>query len=73
MLQSKIGSGVTVDASKRVAVPAFTGAGLRSVVEQANAVGLRVKPVGSGLARNQVPTAGTMVPSGTEIVVRFTR
>jgi cell division protein FtsI (penicillin-binding protein 3) len=72
-VQPKAGSGVTVDASKRVAVPAFTGAGLRSVVEQADAVGLRVKPVGSGLAREQVPAAGTMVPSGTEIVVRFTR
>jgi len=69
----KSGSGITVDASRRVAVPSFTGEGLRSVVEQADAVGLRVKPVGSGLAREQVPAAGTMVPSGTEIVVRFTR
>jgi cell division protein FtsI (penicillin-binding protein 3) len=72
-VQPKSGGGVTVDASRRVSVPAFTGAGLRSVVEQADAVGLRVKPVGSGLAREQVPAAGTMVPSGTEIVVRFTR
>ncbi|GGG77055.1 penicillin-binding protein [Edaphobacter dinghuensis] len=71
--QAKSGSGVTVDASKRVAVPSFTGVGLRAAVEQADAVGLRVKPVGSGLAREQVPAAGTMVPSGTEIVVRFTR
>jgi cell division protein FtsI (penicillin-binding protein 3) len=72
MVQPKNG-GITVDARKRVAVPSFVGAGLRSVVEQADAVGLRVKPVGSGLAREQVPAAGTMVPSGTEIVVRFTR
>jgi cell division protein FtsI (penicillin-binding protein 3) len=66
-------NGVLVDASKRVAVPSFTGRGLRAVVEQADAQGLRVKPVGSGLAREQVPVAGTIVPSGTEIVVRFTR
>jgi cell division protein FtsI (penicillin-binding protein 3) len=71
--QPKTGAGVLVDASKRVAVPSFTGTGLRAVVEQANAVGLRVKPVGSGLAREQVPVAGTMVPGGTEIVVRFSR
>lgn len=67
------GDGVLVDASKRVAVPSFTGRGLRAVIEQADAQGLRVKPVGSGLAREQVPAAGTMVPSGTEIVVRFIR
>jgi cell division protein FtsI (penicillin-binding protein 3) len=72
--QPKSGNGgVLVDASKRVAVPSFEGAGLRGAIERANAVGLRVKPVGSGLAREQVPAAGTMVPSGTEIVVRFTR
>jgi cell division protein FtsI (penicillin-binding protein 3) len=71
--QTKDGSNVLVDASKRVAVPSFEGVGLRAALEQADAVGLRVKPVGSGLAREQVPAAGTMVPSGTEIVVRFTR
>jgi cell division protein FtsI (penicillin-binding protein 3) len=56
-----------------VAVPSFQGAGLRAAIERADAIGLRLKPVGSGLAREQVPAAGTMVPSGTEIVVRFTR
>jgi cell division protein FtsI/penicillin-binding protein 2 len=70
--QTKAG-GVRVDASKRVVVPSFTGRGLRAVIEQADEQGLRVKPVGSGLAREQVPAAGTMVPNGTEIVVRFTR
>ena len=64
---------VVVDSSRRVAVPAFGGAGLRTVLEQAGAAGLRVEPVGSGLAREQMPAAGTIVPVGTEIVVRFTR
>jgi cell division protein FtsI (penicillin-binding protein 3) len=64
---------VLVDSSRRVAVPSFGGAGLRAVVEQAGGWGLRVEPVGSGLARDQVPLAGTMVPVGTEVVVRFTR
>jgi cell division protein FtsI (penicillin-binding protein 3) len=62
-----------VDAGKRVSVPVFNGAGLRAAVEKADAAGLRLKPVGSGLAREQVPEAGTMVPIGTEVVVRFTR
>jgi cell division protein FtsI (penicillin-binding protein 3) len=65
--------GVVVDAGEQVAVPSFSGAGLRAVVVQAAALGLRVQPVGSGLAHDQMPMAGTMVPSGTEVVVRFTR
>ena len=65
--------GVVVDSSRRVEVPAFGGVGLRMVLEQATAAGLRVEPVGSGLAREQMPAAGTMVPAGTEVVVRFMR
>jgi cell division protein FtsI (penicillin-binding protein 3) len=64
---------VVVDAGSRVAVPAFHGAALREVVEQATGLGLRVQTVGSGLAQDQVPAAGSMVPPGTEIVVRFAR
>ena len=64
---------VVVDAARRVAVPSFMGSGLRSVVQTAATAGLRVQPVGSGLAREQVPAAGTMVPAGTEVMVRFTR
>ena len=66
-------SAVVVDAGRRVEVPAFTGSGLRTVVETAGGLGLRVEPVGSGLARDQAPAAGTMVPLGTEVVVRFAR
>jgi cell division protein FtsI (penicillin-binding protein 3) len=69
----KDNGGVVVDASVRVAVPSFQGAGLRSVIEKAGGMGLRVQPVGSGLAVDQAPVAGTMVPSGTEVVVRFSR
>ncbi len=64
---------VVVNAGLRVPVPSFEGAGLRSVVERADSVGLRVQAVGSGLAREQFPAAGMMVPAGTEVVVRFTR
>jgi cell division protein FtsI (penicillin-binding protein 3) len=71
--QGKDKGSIVVDAGRQVPVPSFEGSGLRGVVERADAVGLRVEPVGSGLAREQVPAAGTMVPAGTEVVVRFTR
>jgi cell division protein FtsI (penicillin-binding protein 3) len=64
---------VVVDAGLRVPVPSFEGVGLRGVIERADTVGLRVQAVGSGLAREQVPVAGTMVPAGTEVIVRFSR
>jgi cell division protein FtsI (penicillin-binding protein 3) len=67
------GNGVVIDAGKRVAVPDFHGEDLRTVVEKAGRLGLRVQTLGSGLAQEQAPVAGTMVPLGTEIVVRFTR
>jgi cell division protein FtsI (penicillin-binding protein 3) len=57
--------------NQRVAVPAFAGKSVRDVVVQASGVGLGVQIVGSGIARDQAPAAGTMVPAGTEIVVRF--
>jgi cell division protein FtsI (penicillin-binding protein 3) len=64
---------VLVDAGRRVAVPQFAGDPLRDVVQDADKVGLRVRTLGSGVAREQAPAPGTMVPLGTEIVVRFAR
>ena len=64
---------VVVDPGKRVAVPDFHGNDLRSVVERAGGLRLRVRTLGSGLAMEQAPLAGTLVPLGTEIVVRFMR
>jgi cell division protein FtsI (penicillin-binding protein 3) len=72
-VQARGNGSVVVDAGQRVAVPAFDGGGLRKVVETAAGLGLRVEPVGSGIARDQAPAAGTMVPLGTEVVVRFAR
>ena len=65
--------GVVVDAGHMIAVPEFTGGVLRNVVEKASDLGLRVEPVGTGVAKDQAPAAGTMVPQGTEVVVRFAR
>ena len=73
VLQQRANGSVVVDAARRVVVPSFTGSDLRKVVETASSMGLRVQPLGSGTAREQVPAAGTKVPLGTEIVVRFAR
>ncbi len=72
-VQTRGNGAVVIDAGKRVAVPDFRGSALRGVIEGAAHLGLRVRPVGSGLAREQVPVAGTMVPVGTGVVVRFAR
>jgi cell division protein FtsI (penicillin-binding protein 3) len=64
---------VTVGSGKGVAVPSLIGEPVRAVIENAGAAGLGVQVVGSGIARQQVPAAGTMVPTGTEIVVQFGR
>ncbi len=64
---------VMVDGGRRVAMPQFAGEPLRTVVEQAGKLGLRVQTLGSGLAREQMPAAGSSVPVGTDVVVRFAR
>lgn len=72
-VQTSGNGAVVVDAGHRVTVPEFRGSALREVVERATDLGLRVETLGSGLAQDQVPAAGTAVPPGTEIVVRFAR
>ena len=72
-VQARPGGAVVVDGGKRVAVPSFTGEALRTVIEQANRAGLAVQPVGTGLAADQAPAPGSMVPAGTEVIVRFAR
>jgi cell division protein FtsI (penicillin-binding protein 3) len=72
-LPTKPKQDVVVAPGKRVAVPSLIGQPVRSVIERAGGVGLGVQVIGSGIARQQVPAAGTMVPPGTQIVVRFGR
>jgi cell division protein FtsI (penicillin-binding protein 3) len=67
------GHGIVVNAANRVGVPSFLGEPLRVAVETAGTAGLALQIVGSGIAREQVPAPGSMVPPGTEIVVRFSR
>jgi cell division protein FtsI (penicillin-binding protein 3) len=72
-VQQPSAGAVVLASGDRVAVPSFTGEPVRKVVEVAGGVGLGVQVLGTGIARNQFPAAGTMVPQGTAIVVRFGR
>ena len=67
------GGTVIVDVSGGVIVPSFAGKTLRSAIEAAQDAGLELEAVGSGVAREQFPAAGTRVPNGTRVSVRFAR
>jgi cell division protein FtsI (penicillin-binding protein 3) len=56
-----------------IAVPSFVGKSVRSAIEIAEANGLDLEIVGSGIAQNQSPAPGAHVASGTKITVRFGR
>jgi cell division protein FtsI (penicillin-binding protein 3) len=56
-----------------VIVPSFIGKSVRSAVELAQEYALDLDSIGSGVAQEQSPAAGTRVSSGTRVSVRFTR
>jgi len=56
-----------------VLVPSFAGKSVRAAVEMAQDSGLDLDVVGSGLAREQSPMAGTHVITGAKITVKFGR
>ena len=56
-----------------IEVPSFVGKTFRGAIETAQDSGLELEAVGSGLARQQSPTAGTHVPAGSRVTVQFGR
>ena len=56
-----------------IEVPSFLGKTLRGAIEAAQDAGLQLESVGSGLARQQSPAAGTHVPAGSRVTVQFGR
>ena len=56
-----------------IEVPSFVGRTVRGAVEAAQDIGLELDAVGSGVARQQSPAAGTHVPSGSRVTVQFGR
>jgi cell division protein FtsI (penicillin-binding protein 3) len=56
-----------------VAVPNLVGQSVRSVTETCSRLGLAPELVGEGVAVEQYPDAGTQVPRGSPMTVRFGR
>jgi cell division protein FtsI (penicillin-binding protein 3) len=56
-----------------IEVPSFVGKTFRGAVEAAQDAGLELEAVGSGLARQQSPLAGTHVQAGSRVTVQFGR
>ncbi len=56
-----------------IEVPSFVGKTVRGAVEAAQNAGLDLEAVGSGVARQQTPPAGTHVASGAHVTVQFGR
>jgi cell division protein FtsI (penicillin-binding protein 3) len=54
-----------------IEVPSFIGKTVRRTIEAAQDAGLELEVVGSGVARQQIPAAGTHVPSGSRVTVQF--
>jgi cell division protein FtsI (penicillin-binding protein 3) len=62
---------VTLGSGAPVTMPGFIGKPMRDVVTTAADLGLNVRVYGSGVASEQAPAAGTKIPAGTTVVVRF--
>ena len=56
-----------------IEVPSFVGKTVRGAVEAAQDAGLELEAVGSGVARQQSPPAGTHVAAGAHVTVQFER
>jgi len=56
-----------------IEVPSFVGKTVRAAVETAQDTGLELEAVGSGVARQQSPAAGTHVAAGAHVTVQFGR
>jgi cell division protein FtsI (penicillin-binding protein 3) len=56
-----------------IEVPSFVGKTVRGAVESAQDAGLELEAVGSGVAREQSPLAGTHVAAGAHVTVQFGR
>jgi cell division protein FtsI (penicillin-binding protein 3) len=64
---------VVLDVGGGTSVPLFVGKTLRAAIETAQEAGLQLQAVGSGVARDQSPPAGSKIVGGGRVVVRFSR
>ena len=64
---------VVFDVAGGVAVPEFTGKSLRSALEVAEDAGIELEVSGNGIAQSQSPPAGSRIPPGGHVSVKFGR
>ena len=64
---------VVLDVAGGIDVPDFSGKPLRAVLEEAQDAGIELEVSGSGLAQTQSPAAGSRIPHGGHVSVRFGR
>ncbi len=56
-----------------IEMPSFIGKNVRNALEAAEAAGLDLDAIGSGVAREQSPQPGARVAAGARVIVRFGR
>ena len=64
---------VAFDGQDAVPVPNLAGRNVRAVMEECQRMGLVPSLIGSGVAVEQSPSAGLLVPPGSRVTVRFGR
>ena len=64
---------LVLDVTGGVLVPDFRGKSLRTALEEADAAGIELEVSGSGVGQEQLPLAGSKVPPGGHVSVRFGR
>ncbi|HJX84208.1 MAG TPA: penicillin-binding transpeptidase domain-containing protein, partial [Candidatus Angelobacter sp.] len=64
---------IVLDAGGGVVVPDFRGKPLRTCLEEAESAGIELDATGSGVAQTQSPPAGSRIPHGGQVSVRFGR
>jgi cell division protein FtsI (penicillin-binding protein 3) len=67
------GGTVVLDVAGGVLVPDFKGKSLRAALEEAEEAGLELDVNGSGIGQEQSPAAGSRIPPGGHVSVRFSR
>ena len=64
---------VVLDVAGGTLVPDFRGKSLRTALEEAESAGLELEVSGSGVGQDQSPAAGSRIPPGGHVSVRFGR
>ena len=67
------GGTVVLDTNSGMLVPSFLGKSVRGAVESAQQAGIEISVLGTGIAREQFPPAGSRLSVGQRVTLRFAR